>query len=126
MSARLWPLASRTSAQWIDRTFELAGDELSMTQLTWALGRVPCHDVKSFMCPGTILDSASIRRISKCSSGSIAWDFTWTSQPCGRSIRGFRLLNISCRASEARKGRRTLNCLLINQYSEDHRQKFPC
>ena len=60
--------------RWMDRTFEMAGDELSMTQLAEAFSRMVGHEVTLRSGSlGRLRASASIRRIPKCSSGSIGW-----------------------------------------------------
>jgi uncharacterized protein YbjT (DUF2867 family) len=41
-------MAFEHPGKWIGRTFEMAGDELSMTQITQALSRMVAHEVKYF------------------------------------------------------------------------------
>ena len=44
-------MAFEHPGKWIGRTFEMAGDELSMTQITQALSRMMAHEVKYFQIP---------------------------------------------------------------------------
>lgn len=56
-------LAFEHPGKWIDRTFEMAGDELSMTQIAQAFSRMLGHDVKYVQLGGANSRSASIPRI---------------------------------------------------------------